>query len=89
MPRSKREYLRRYADQALNDLERAIEKFGQLRNEYIDGSPFDEDVKSDLRDDITYHVDGPYSKNIDAWAMTIGALIQIRMIVQSMRDNNI
>lgn len=89
MPRSKREYLRRYADQALNDLDRAIEKFHQLRGEYVNGSEYDDETKQNLNDDITMSVEGRYQNYIDAWSSVIQGLLQIRDIVQSMRDNNI
>lgn len=36
MPRSQREYLLRYADQALNDLDRSLEKLKKLEEIYQD-----------------------------------------------------
>lgn len=41
MPRSTREYLMRYADQALNDLDRALEKLMQIRDIYQGVKPAD------------------------------------------------
>ena len=39
MPRSSREYLLRYADQADNDLDRALEKLQKMATKYGDTHP--------------------------------------------------
>lgn len=39
MPRSNREYLLRFADQADNDLDRALEKIGRMKEKYAELHP--------------------------------------------------
>lgn len=39
MPRTQREYALRYADQAINDLERSLEKLGELEKMYKADDP--------------------------------------------------
>ena len=62
MPRSNREYLLRYADQSINDLERALERFQMLSDAY--GGvyrPLDGDITIPLTDDASDYV-GPHGK---------------------------
>jgi len=51
MPRSNREYLLRYADQAINDVERALERLKMLSDAYGGVyKPMDGDVLPELKD---------------------------------------
>lgn len=76
MPRSNREYLLRYADQAINDLERCLERLKMLSDAY--GGvyrPMDGDVLPELKEVPSEYAGNYalYQKNIDA----IGAMLMI------------
>lgn len=74
MPRSNREYLLRYADQAINDLERALERLKMLSDAYGGiYAPMDGEVLPQLRDVPEEYEGqhGKYQKYVDLVAIQI------------------
>lgn len=87
MPRRTREYLQRYADQAINDMERSIEKITQLRDTYIDGTETTDEIKVKMKSDITCEPVGAYVQQIQAWNSLLQILTQARDFAANMRQH--
>lgn len=83
MPRSNREYLLRYADQAINDIERALERLKMLSDAY--GGvyrPMDGDVMPLLTDEPESYsgAHGQYQQYVDLQAgLLMNALENMRI----------
>lgn len=76
MPRSNREYLLRYADQAINDLERALTRLKMLSDAYGGiYAPLDGEVLPQLKDVPEDYAGqhGQYQKYVDLVAVQIMA----------------
>ena len=72
MPRSNREYLLRYADQAINDMERALDRLKTISDVYGGKfAPMDGALPMDLLDDATEYdgTHGKYQQFVDAISM--------------------
>ena len=72
MPRSNREYLLRYADQAANDMERALDRLKTISDVYGGKfAPMDGALPMDLLDDATEYdgTHGKYQQFVDAISM--------------------
>ena len=62
MPRSNRQYLQRYCEQAQNDLERALERLMMLSNAYGGvWKPMDDEPMPELTDEPSEY-EGPHGK---------------------------
>lgn len=74
MPRSNREYLLRYADQALNDIDRALERLMMLSDAYGGVyKPMDGDVLPELKEvpEAYEGQHGKYQQTVDLIAAMI------------------
>ena len=68
MPRSNREYLLRYADQAINDIERSLERMKMLSDAYGGiYKPMDGDVMPVMTDEPSQYegAHGKYQQYVD------------------------
>lgn len=78
MPRSNREYLLRYADQAVNDAERCLERLKMLSDAYGGiYKPMDGDVLPELKEVPEEYVGqhGKYQEYVDLVAIQIMAAL--------------
>lgn len=74
MPRSNREYLLRYADQAINDIERALERLKMLSDAYGGVyTPLDGETLPQLKEVPEEYegAHGKYQKYVDLVALQI------------------
>ena len=79
MPRTNRQYLQRYADQAMNDLERGLERLQRLSDAYAGVyKPMDDMPMPEMTDEPTEYdgAHGKYQQYVDIQASLLMTVLE-------------